>query len=97
MHYRWFAHQWMFLETGYFGLLSYIAIIIGLIVYGQMNSSSLNDKNYMYCGIGKTMAVIAIISMWCNALVKVDQGYIPFFGISLIGVAVKSCYLEKEE
>lgn len=97
LNYRWFAHQWMFLETGYLGLILYILIIVGFLIYGQFYSKKMDSQESMYCGTGKIMVVITVISMFCNALVKGDSGYIPFFGIAITGIAVKSCIFRNQE
>lgn len=95
-NYRWFAHQWMFLETGYLGLIAYIMVIVGFLVYGVRHRFKLSEHAGMYNVVGQCMAVITVVSMWCNALVKVDYSYIPFFGIALIGIAVKTYYYENK-
>lgn len=81
LNYRWFVHQWTFLETGYLGFYCYvflfIAIIIGLVRYRSI------CKIKLYNSISITMACCCICTIWYNATLKVDMSYLAFFSMSI--------------
>lgn len=80
LHYRWFTHQWTFLETGWIGFISLLLIfVVSLICYhfGRRRGA---DSVLILVGI--CMASYCIISLWYNATLKIDMSYIAYFGVA---------------
>lgn len=81
-NYRWFTHQWIFIEEGFLGFISYlfIFIFIGIyLLYGLVNNK--NNKNLILTSL--TCLICYIISIWYNATLKIDMCYIAFFALSI--------------
>ena len=90
-NYRWFTSQWIFLETGYAGILSYIFILIYNFIYSFkcykiLKSNKINSSFVLCC---LNMTIICIISVFYNSLLKADYGYIAFFSLSISGIIFK--------
>lgn len=89
LNYRWFAHQWIFLETGYAGILSYASIIFSVLIHGLkcLKRSAQYDKSwYEICII---MGAVCLVSLFYNSLLKADFAYIAFFSLSISGIISK--------
>ncbi len=88
-NYRWFAHQWIFLETGYAGVVSYLAIMVAGCIHSLKGLFTKEDNDrtlFLFCLI---MGVCCIISFMYNSLLKADFAYLAFFSLSVSGI-VKS-------
>ena len=84
MHYRWFTHQWVFIECGWIGFISYLSFFVALGIWLLKERFVADDdraKPYLVMGIALT--VITIISIWYNATLKVDMCYLAFFSLSI--------------
>jgi hypothetical protein len=84
MHYRWFTHQWVFVECGWIGFISYLSFFVALGIWLLKERFVADDnqaKPYLVMGIALT--IITIISIWYNATLKVDMCYLAFFSLSI--------------
>lgn len=88
-NYRWFTHQWVFLEEGYIGFISYLSIFIIIAILNLKDLIKGNGKRYIKI-IGLCMCVCTILSIWYNATLKVDMQYILYFGLGLSFIKVKN-------
>lgn len=95
-NYRWFTSQWIFLETGYAGIISYISIFIFNIVYAirAIKYKEGEREFYLICII---LSIVCIISIFYNSLLKADFGYIAFFALSISGINYKEILLKARE
>ena len=89
LNYRWFTHQWTFIETGYLGFLSFIGIFLtcGLNLIEKYRLK-ITDRRIILAAICNTICLIA--SIWYNATLKVDMCYLAYFSISIGIVVCKS-------
>ena len=83
LNYRWFTHQWVFLECGYLGFYCYLSffIIVLLTIMKKLRSVTREEQSLLICGAALT--ICAVISIWYNATLKVDMCYLTFFSLSL--------------
>lgn len=90
LNYRWFSHQWVFLECGYLGFCCYLGffVIVLLALLGKKRVASKEALPWLTCGTALT--VCAIISIWYNATLKVDMCYITFFSLAIGFIALGS-------
>lgn len=86
-NYRWFTHQWMFLENGFVGIISMIGVWLtnglSMLFYrknAKPENRSIIDTSIIY-------SALMILFMWTGPCFKIDTGYIIFFGAA-IGIAV---------
>lgn len=94
-NYRWFTHQWIFLESGYLGILSFIlmfgTILISLIK--KIRKATINQKIYLITSI--CMGICCIITIWYNATLKVDMEYLAYFSVAIGLVATNKKICKK--
>ena len=86
-HYRWFTHQWIFLESGYLGVISYLSILFSIAVHAFRTGSASYKSATLICEI---MTVIAGVSFFYNSLLKADFGYIAFLAMAISGIMYRS-------
>lgn len=82
-NYRWFSHQWTFLECGYLGIISliFLFICIGITLILKLRGLDSNKKIYIITSL--CMAFCCIITIWYNATLKVDMTYLAYFSIAI--------------
>ena len=83
-NYRWFTIQWLFIEQGYLGFISYLLIFLSIffsLSYKKMKSNVSFDSRLIVVSI--IMSIYAIISIWYNSSLKNDSQYLIYFGLSL--------------
>lgn len=91
LHYRWFTHQWTFIECGWVGFISYLAffVVAGLkMIRERISGATEENRPYLVMGIG--LCLVTIISIWYNATLKVDMCYIAFFSMAVGFVSLNS-------
>lgn len=90
LQYRWFTHQWTFLECGYLGFFTYLAFFVALAcsVYFARFKFDKSKRYLLTCGFALTISVTA--SIWYNCALKTDMCYISFFSLAVGFVAMKT-------
>ena len=88
-NYRWFANQWIFLETGYAGVISFCSFFVISFIISFKNSKNIVVKNKSLIETGIIMTIICLISFFYNSLLKADYGYIAYFSLAIIGLVIK--------
>lgn len=90
LNYRWFTHQWIFLECGYLGFYCYLAffVVVLLTLLVRRRAAGRDELPYLTCSAA--LVVCVIISIWYNATLKVDMCYISFFSIAIGFVATRA-------
>lgn len=83
LRYRYFTHQWTFVETGYIGFALFVALFVValLCLLRQRFIFQACDRVLNLTAI--CMCLVCIISMWSNATLKVDASFIPYFGVAI--------------
>ena len=90
-HYRWFTHLWVFLETGYFGIVSYLLIIISIFFQSfKCIKNKFNQLDFDCIIFTCIISVIMILMFFYNSLLKADFAYLAFFALSISSVIIKS-------
>ena len=82
-NYRWFTHQWTFLECGYLGIISFILLFICIGVTIILKLKDTDSKNKTYLVTGLCMVVCCVVTIWYNATLKVDMSYLAYFSIAV--------------
>ncbi len=73
-HYSWFSSSYMFVETGFLGLVLYA----GTFFYCYAKCK----KNNMYGSISKVTSIMAVFLIIYNEVLKTEGGYLVYFLIS---------------
>lgn len=88
-NYRWFTNQWIFLETGYAGIITYLIILCTSFVYSFKCYRKVSKEKKSLIVICIIMCIVCIISVFYNSLLKADYGYIAFFAMAIAGIVFK--------
>lgn len=80
--YNWFSSSFVMLETGFAGLVTYVAFFISTFL--QSNSTK-NKKNYdvQLCRLSAIMACVCIVLVIYNASMRIEEAYLAYFYMSL--------------
>lgn len=87
-HYRWFVHEWIFIETGYIGFISFLILMLSFIFVPLRHFMHTKDKKNDLLLTGIIVSVCMVFTIWYNAILKADSQYLAYFGcaIGLIGM-----------
>lgn len=80
-NYRWFTHQWIFIEEGYAGFIAFLLIFISMLICLFKNKKK--DINNGLAVIAICTVLCCIVSIWYNATLKVDMQYLAYFAMSI--------------
>ena len=80
-NYRWFTHQWIFIEEGYIGFITFLSIFVAMLICLLKNKNQDQDNYYKIVAIGTVLCCIA--SIWYNATLKVDMQYLAYFSMAI--------------
>lgn len=86
LNYTWFSSAFLFLETGYIGLLLYLIffVIIFMIAYRK---SKQENSNKLFCQMGMIMSIICFILTFYNSSLRMETGYMAYFVLALPFIA----------
>ena len=94
-NYRWFAHQMMFLESGYIGFFLYLGILVSIILcaYRAMKQ----DKQMQYLGrFVVIFGVLTILCLWYNAGIRTESGYLAYFALAAMAICQKDRFAQSK-
>lgn len=89
LNYRWFSHQWIFLETGYFGVISYLLILLSMLICAIKTWRKAHGTDKPLVENGISMCIICFVMFFYNSLLKADFAYIAFFALAIPTVMFK--------
>ena len=95
-NYRWFTHQWIYLEEGMIGFISFVMIFITImctLFYRFIKTKNEFEKTLILTSI--YIGVYCIISIWYNSTLKTDCQYLFYFGLALGFIKSKSIVKKK--
>lgn len=79
LHYTWFSSAFLFLETGYAGLLGYL----GFFVLAFAKARKKRDEAPLFCRMAMIQAVVCVILTFYNASLRMDLAYLVYFVLAL--------------
>lgn len=82
LHYSWFSSAFLFLETGYVGLLAYLSFFVMVFFLARKNLRS-GSSDELFCQIGMIMAIVCVILTFYNSSLRTEIGYLAFFALAL--------------
>lgn len=95
--YRWFTHQWVYLEGGITGILSYIAIFVTTLICIVRKSKTAVGYPKTLLTVGVLTTLYCVLLIFYNATLKTDASYIAFFGLAVGVIGAKPPYLIKKK
>lgn len=81
LRYDWFSHAFLFLETGYMGLLFHFGFYIFVFIKAIKKTAILQKT--MYNQIAAIVAICCIINTFYNASLRSEAGYMAYFVLAL--------------
>ncbi len=82
LHYTWFSSAFLYLETGYIGLMAYIGFFILIFFLARKHLVQGTGKE-LYCQMGMIMALVCILLTFYNSSLRMEVGYLAFFVLAL--------------
>ncbi len=86
LHYNWFSSAFLFLETGYAGLLLFLLFFVVVFILAYKKSKQEN-ANLLFCQMGMIMSVVCFILTFYNSSLRMEIGYMAYFILALPFVA----------
>lgn len=82
LHYEWFSSAIMFLETGYIGLVTYIAFYLLCFFYARKYMKN-KTSNELFCQISMITSLICVIMFFYNSALRTEAAYMSVFALAL--------------
>lgn len=97
LHYTWFTHQWMFLETGYVGIIILVFFFAWHLGVAKVaKRECLNETNQALVIICAAIATVSIITMMYFSMHRGYHGYLFYALMAMILVLLKEDHYEEE-
>ena len=82
LRYSWFSCAFLFLETGYIGLIIFLAFFVICYILSRRLLKS-GEGNPIFCQMAMIMAVTCIVLTFYNSSLRTEAGYIAYFILAL--------------
>ncbi len=82
LNYNWFSSAFLFLETGYIGLLTYLSFFI-ICFFVARKRMKKKEANELFCRISMMMSIVCFVMVFYNSSLRTEIGYMAFFALSL--------------
>lgn len=83
LHYSWFSTAFLFLETGYLGLLFFFGFFVMVFLEGRRQArESTNTDAKIYCQMAMIVAICAAMIGIYNSSLRTEAGYMVYFVLS---------------
>lgn len=91
LHYTYMIHAFTLLETGWIGLILFLAFFASIGVLGWTFQKDMPPEKKLYCAITVIVAVMCIGQCFYNNALRVENsGYLAFFVLSIPFIVRKS-------
>lgn len=77
-----------YLETGYIGLILFIAIFILLFMKARKFKGKISKENADILVCAQTIIPLLIINFWYNASIRIESAYLSYFVLSLVCICI---------
>jgi len=88
MGYRNLSASMIILETGYLGLVAFIAIFIFIFIIAQKQKSENENKN-QYFIVSQIVSLLLIINIWYNSAIRREIAYLSFLYLASIIIVLR--------
>ena len=82
LHYNWFSSAFIYLETGFIGLIFNLLFFVVAFVFAR-RCYKRGTSNPFFCQIAMIFAILSIILTFYNASMRKEVAYIAYFALSL--------------
>lgn len=95
-NYRWFTHQWTYLEMGRIGFFLYLLFFIIIIIISFVYLKKSKGLQRFFIQNSLIYCIITIIFVWHSAATRMDTAYYIYFGLAMGLVSIKSSVIINE-
>lgn len=95
LHYTWISYAFMYLETGYIGLLMYFGFFVFVYFSAAGIGKVCSEDDLIYCNAAKIMSVVCAILAFYNSSLRTEAAYMAYFVLAL-PFAVKRKYIPRQ-
>ncbi len=82
LHYNWFSSAFLFLETGYVGLILNLSFYVLSFVHSIVKLKK-GEGNKLFCQMAIVFALICIVLTFYNSALRKEVGYLAYFVLAL--------------
>ncbi len=82
MRYSWFSCAFLFLETGYVGVLIYLSFFVMCYILSR-KQIELNHTRPLLCQMSMIMSIICVILLFYNSSLRAEAGYMAYLVLAL--------------
>lgn len=88
LHYNWFSSAFLFLETGYIGLILNLLFycMVGFLSIKKMRSGKCNK---FFCQMAVIFSIVCIMLTFYNSTLRKEVGYIAYFVLALPFISLR--------
>ena len=88
LHYNWFSSAFLFLETGYVGLILNLLFycMVGFLSIKKMRSGKCNK---FFCQMAVIFSIVCIMLTFYNSTLRKEVGYIAYFVLALPFISLR--------
>lgn len=80
IHYTYFSHAFLYLETGFTGLCLYLLFFVACMIFAFRRISR---GNPLFCRMGAVMAAVCVMLTVYNASLRTEAGFLAWFALAL--------------
>ena len=83
MHYHWFSYAFLYLETGWIGLIFYFSFFILIYFQTRKLEKKSDGKVKNYCCMSRILTLFCMLLSVHNVALRTEAGYIMFFALAV--------------
>lgn len=83
LHYTWMSHSFLFLETGYLGLVFFFGFFVLIFFAAGQWEKKYVGRQRAYCRVGRILAVLCMVIGIYNASLRSEAGFFAYFAMAL--------------
>lgn len=83
MHYHWFSYAFLYLETGWIGLIFYFGFFVVAFYKLRKEEKKSEGTTRTYCRMGRILVIVCMVLSIYNVALRTEAGYIMFFALAV--------------
>ena len=100
MHYTWLSYAYIYLETGWIGLVFYYGFFVLVYLGIRKIEKRSEGLTQTYCRMGRILAIMCMIIAVYNSSLRTEAGYMMFFALAVpfaLNRGKKECRTDAEK
>lgn len=87
LHYNWFSSAFLFLETGYVGIVIFLSFFVMCFFYARRMKKR-GESELLYCQMAMILSIVSVVLMFYNPSLRSEIAYLVYFVFALPFIAV---------